>query len=111
MKKKILISLFVVLLLCLGGIVGYDVFISRSANASLYEEVDNIPHRKVGVIFERVRIISQMNTAFREYFTTGEFNRLCKVSIAQGNSAFAHEMSSLGIRSGFKITIENDSSL
>ena len=61
--------------------------------------------------FERVRIISQMNTAFKEYFTTGEFNRLCKISIAQGNSAFAHEMSSLWIRSGFKITIENDSSL
>lgn len=58
--------------------------------------------------FERVRIISQMNTAFKEYFTTGEFNRLCKVSISQGNSAYAHEMSSLWIRSGFKITIEND---
>lgn len=61
--------------------------------------------------FERVRIISQMNTAFKEYFTTGEFNRLCKVSISSGNSAFAHEMSSLWIRSGFKITIENDSAL
>lgn len=61
--------------------------------------------------FERVRIISQMNTAFKEYFTTGEFNRLCKVSISQGQSAYAHEMSSLWIRSGFKITIENDSSL
>lgn len=61
--------------------------------------------------FERVRIISQMNSAFKEYFTTGEFNRLCKVSISQGNSAFAHEMSSLWIRSGFKISIENDSSL
>lgn len=61
--------------------------------------------------FERVRIISQMNVAFKEYFTTGEFNRLCKVSISQGNSAFAHEMSSLWIRSGFKITIENDVSL
>ena len=61
--------------------------------------------------FERVRIISQMNTAFKEYFTTGEFNRLCKVSISSGNSAFAHEMSSLWIRSGFKIIIENDSTL
>lgn len=61
--------------------------------------------------FERMRIISQMNAAFKEYFTTGEFNRLCKVSISQGNSAYAHEMSSLWIRSGFKITIENDSSL
>ncbi len=61
--------------------------------------------------FERVRIISQMNVAFKEYFTTGEFNRLCKVSISKGESAFAHEMSSLWIRSGFKITIENDLSL
>ncbi len=61
--------------------------------------------------FERVRILSQMNAAFKEYFTTGEFNRLCKVSISQGNSAFAHEMSSLWIRSGFKITIDNDRSL
>ena len=52
-----------------------------------------------------------MNTAFKEYFTTGEFNRLCKVSISSGNSAFAHEMSSLWIRSGFKITIENDTAL
>ena len=61
--------------------------------------------------FERMRIISQMNAAFKEYFTTGEFNRLCKVSISLGNSAFAHEMSSIWIRSGFKITIENDYSL
>lgn len=61
--------------------------------------------------FERVRIISQMNAAFKEYFTTGEFSRLCKVSISQGNSEFAHEMSSLWIRSGFKISIENDSAL
>ena len=51
--------------------------------------------------FERVRIISQMNSAFKECFTTREFNRLCQVSISQGNSAFAHEMSSLWIRSGF----------
>lgn len=61
--------------------------------------------------FERIRIISQMNAAFKEYFTTGEFNRLCKVSVSQGNSAFAHEMSSLWLRSGFKITIENDTLL
>lgn len=60
---------------------------------------------------ERVRIISQMNKAFKEYFTTGEFNRLCKVSISTGDSSFAHEMSSLWIRSGFKIIIENDFSI
>lgn len=61
--------------------------------------------------FERIRIINQMNVAFKEYFTSGEFGRLCKVTISQGNSAFAHEMSSLWFRSGFKITIENDSHL
>lgn len=61
--------------------------------------------------FERVRIISQMNAAFKEYFTTGEFNRLCKVSISQGNSSFAHEMSSLWLRSGFKISIGNDTAI
>ncbi len=52
-----------------------------------------------------------MNSAFKEYFMTGEFNRLCKVSISKGNSAYAHEMSSLWIRSGFKLTIENDTNL
>lgn len=61
--------------------------------------------------FERVRIISQMNTAFEEYFYSGELNRLCKVSITQGRQSFAHEMSSLWFRSGFKLSIENDASL
>ena len=61
--------------------------------------------------FERVRIISQMNIAFKEYFTSGEFCRLCKFSISQGRSEYAHEMSSLSFRSGFKISIENDFAL
>ena len=61
--------------------------------------------------FERVRIINQMNSAFKEYFTTGEFNRLCKVSISSGRSEYAHEMSTLSFRSGFKISIENDFAL
>lgn len=61
--------------------------------------------------FERMRVIGQMNTAFKEYFMSGEFNRLCKVSISQGRSEYAHEMSSLWFRSGFKISIENDESL
>lgn len=73
--------------------------------------LSNLIHSLLDGSFERVRIISQMNTAFKEYFTTGEFDRLCKVSISQGCSAFAHEMSSLWIRSGFKITIENDYSI
>ena len=61
--------------------------------------------------FERVRIVNQMNTAFKEYFTSGEFNRLCKVSISKGRSDFAHERSAFSFRSGFKILIDNDNNL
>lgn len=61
--------------------------------------------------FEKIRIIGNMNAAFKEYFISGEYNRLCKASISQGCSDFAHEMSSLWFRSGFKISIENDTSL
>lgn len=61
--------------------------------------------------FERVQIIRQMNSAFKEYFLSGEFGRLCKVSISKGRPDFSHEMSSFSFRSGFKILIENDSNL
>lgn len=61
--------------------------------------------------FERMRIINVMNQSFREYFYSGELDRLCKVSISQGDRDFAHEMSSLWFRSGFKISIENDANL
>ena len=61
--------------------------------------------------FERMRIINVMNQSFGEYFYSGELDRLCKVSISQGDRDFAHEMSSLWFRSGFKISIENDANL
>ncbi len=61
--------------------------------------------------FERMRIINVMNKSFREYFYSGELDRLCKVSISQGDVDFAHEMSSIWFRSGFKISIENDADL
>lgn len=78
---------------------------------NLKEIITNIVNSLLDGSFERMRIIGQMNTAFKEYFTSGELCRLCKVSISQGKSEYAHEMSSLWIRSGFKITIENDLSL
>ena len=61
--------------------------------------------------FERMKIISAMNQSFKEYFYSGEINRLCKVSITAGNSDYAHEMSAIFFRSGFKISIENDNNL
>lgn len=61
--------------------------------------------------FERVRIIKSMNDAFHEYYVTGEINRLCKVSITVGNQSYRHEMSTVFFRSGFRISVENDSNI
>lgn len=78
---------------------------------SIKEFFSNLLNALLDGSFERVRIINQMNTAFKEYFMSGEFGRLCKVSISQGRSEFAHEMSVLWFRSGFKLSIENDYNL
>lgn len=73
--------------------------------------ISNLINSLLDGSFERMRIINQMNTAFKEYFMSGELGRLCKVSISQGCREYAHEMSALWFRSGFKITIENDLSI
>lgn len=52
-----------------------------------------------------------MNQAFKKYYYSGELNRLCKVSITMGNDSYRQEMSAIFFRSGFKISIENDSDL
>lgn len=52
-----------------------------------------------------------MNQAFKEYYYSNELSRLCKVSITTGNETYRHEMSAVFFRSGFKISIENDSNL
>ena len=78
---------------------------------SIKEFFSNLLNALLDGSFERVRIINQMNTAFKEYFMSGEFGRLCKVSISQGRTEFAHEMSVLWFRSGFKLSIENDYNL
>ena len=78
---------------------------------SIKEFFSNLLNALLDGSFERVRIINQMNTAFKEYFMSGDFGRLCKVSISQGCTEFAHEMSVLWFRSGFKLSIENDYNL
>lgn len=71
----------------------------------------NLLDSLVGSTIERMNIINSMNQAFKEYYYTGEIERLCKVSVSTGNSNYAHEMSVAFFRSGFKISIENDSDL
>ena len=61
--------------------------------------------------FEKIRIINAMNQSFKESFVSGEINRMCKVSISQGDPDFKHPMSSIWFRSGFKISIINDSNV
>jgi hypothetical protein len=70
---------------------------------SIKEFLNNILNSLLDGSFERAKIISQMNTAFKEFFMSSEMERYCKVSILQGRSEFAHEMSMLWLRSGFKI--------
>ena len=61
--------------------------------------------------FERMKIINAMNQSFKETYFSGEIDRLCKVSITSGNDNYRHEMSAFFLRSGFKVSIENDSKL
>jgi hypothetical protein len=60
---------------------------------------------------ERVTILREYNITFREAFIQGDINILCKVTTASGNPSFKHALSSFYLRSGFKITIENDNNL
>lgn len=58
--------------------------------------------------FEKMRIIQAMNENFKESFYSGGLDRLCRVSISADDPEFSHEMSVMWLRSGFRITIEND---
>lgn len=78
---------------------------------SIGEFFKNIINSLLDGSFEKMRIITAMNQAFRDYFISGDLERCCKVSISQGDQDFRHEMSSFWLRSGFKISIENDMNL
>lgn len=77
----------------------------------IVEFLKNLLNSLLDGSFERVRIIKSMNDAFHEYYVTGEINRLCKVSITVGNQSYRHEMSTVFFRSGFRISVENDSNI
>ncbi|MBR6655999.1 MAG: hypothetical protein IKL20_05285 [Alistipes sp.] len=74
----------------------------------LWEFIKNIINTIMDGSLERVRIIRAMNENFQESYYSGGIDRLCRVSIGAGDPEFAHEMSSMWVRSGFRITIEND---
>ena len=78
---------------------------------SIKSLITNLINSLLDGSFERMRVINQMNAAFKEYFMSGEIARMCKFSISQGKQENAHEMSSLWFRSGFKVSVENDINL
>ena len=69
--------------------------------------VDIISHGN----FERANMLKEMNIVFKEAYFNGDLDRYCKVTTSSGNPNFRHELSTFYMRSGFKITIENDSNL
>jgi hypothetical protein len=82
---------------------------------NVFSKITTFLNRMVDVIsqgnFERVNILKQMNIVFKEAYFNGDLERYCKVSTASGNPNFRHELSTFYMRSGFKITIENDANL
>lgn len=75
------------------------------------EFIKNLVNAILDGSFEKMKLINQMNAGFKEFFYSGELNRMCRASISQGDPDFRHELSAMWFRSGFKITIENDTNL
>jgi hypothetical protein len=84
--------------------------------SNLLSKIATLINRIVSVVstgsMERIRVISEFNDVFKEAYKLGEIERLCSVTVSQGNPKYRHELSSaFSLRSGFKITIHNDSNL
>jgi hypothetical protein len=83
--------------------------------SNIFSKITTFLNRVVDVIsqgnLERIRILREFNFVFKEVYMQGEIDRLCTVTTSSGNPQFKHELSTFYLRSGFKITIENDSNL
>ncbi len=83
--------------------------------SNIFSMITTFLNRVVDVVsqgnLERVRILREFNIVFKEVFMQGELDRLCVVTTSSGNPEFKHELSTFYLRSGFKITIENDNNL
>ncbi len=83
--------------------------------SNIFSRIATFLNRVVDVVsqgnLERVRIIREFNLVFKEAFMQGDIDRLCVVTTSPGKPEFKHELSTFYLRSGFKITIENDNNL
>jgi hypothetical protein len=83
--------------------------------SNIFSKIVSFLNQVVDVVsqgnLERVRIIREFNIVFKEAFMQGDIDRLCVVTTSPGKPEFKHELSTFYLRSGFKITIENDNKL
>lgn len=79
---------------------------------NIFSKISTLVNRVLDIItqggLERVRVLNEFNNVFKAAFEEGEFNKLCSVTTSKGNPQFGHELSTIYLRSGFKITILND---
>lgn len=79
---------------------------------NIFSKITTFLNRIVDVVsqgnLQRVTILSQFNLVFKEAYFQGDLERLCRVTTSPGIPSFRHELSTFYLRSGFKITIEND---
>jgi len=82
---------------------------------SIFSRIATLLNRVVDIVsqgnLERVRILREFNLVFREAYINGDIERHCTVTTSAGNPEYRHELSSFYLRSGFRITIENDAQL
>jgi hypothetical protein len=83
--------------------------------STLFSRIATLLNRVVDIVSQgnlaRVRILSEFNQAFKEAFINGDIDRHCTVTTSPGNVEYRHELSSFYLRSGFRITVENDHQL
>ncbi len=82
---------------------------------NFFSTISTFLNRIVDIItqgnLERVRVMTEFNNVFKDSYLQGEIDKLCSVTTSMGNPKFSHSLSTIYLRSGFKITIENDEDL
>lgn len=84
-------------------------------SSNIFSKITTILNRIVDVVsqgsLERIKVLREFNYVFKEIYMSGELLWLCSVTTSSGNPNFRHELSTFYLRSGFRITVENDSNL
>ena len=96
--------------------LGFIFQVAKTKNmANIFSRIGTLLNRVVDIVsqgsLERVRILREFNLVFKEAFQSQNIDRHCTVTTSPGNPSFRHELSTMYIRSGFKITIQNDNNL